>query len=413
MAASASWVPGPSPTREQDTFGYSTDDFEDDFVQSRESEHDNPRQKDVVISESNADAAERDTAGNEESFQSSRSNVEPKLSSAHDDIENEYSLDDFDSSAAPLKNESADSDDLYEDEDFESAQVHSVDLTTAQTTNVDKIEGIADSPTLDGKNDQPVDSTSPLTDDGIFTDRAISPPRLHEEQASLHETESSASQGEQPVEEKKPPVSPETPSGDDVRSQEYLRGFMGSLSSDEFDRAMAPSPPPLKQMHINNAFPSFDPTIMCGNNLANDATADEKILYNLVMSLLLQPEEPKRRQVHTATQGTQTEPPPPPQIPPPSHAVDSSIAAAFNDHYVEFIKHLTQVHIPLTMTVSNDSKRGQQATSVSSSAASRDNQRKLDRLQLVFHETVCHVFANPKMIATVRDIVFMKMQAME
>ncbi|CAK4885402.1 unnamed protein product [Aphanomyces euteiches] len=188
---------------------------------------------------------------------------------------------------------------------------------------------------------------------------------------------------------------------------------MGSLSSDEFDRAMAPSPPPLKQMHINNAFPSFDPTIMCGNNLANDATADEKILYNLVMSLLLQPEEPKRRQVHTATQGTQTEPPPPPQIPPPSHAVDSSIAAAFNDHYVEFIKHLTQVHIPLTMTVSNDSKRGQQATSVSSSAASRDNQRKLDRLQLVFHETVCHVFANPKMIATVRDIVFMKMQAME
>ncbi|CAK4621683.1 unnamed protein product [Aphanomyces euteiches] len=305
MAASASWVPGPSPTREQDTFGYSTDDFEDDFVQSRESEHDNPRQKDVVIPESNADAAERDTAGNEESFQSSRSNVEPKLSSAHDDIENEYSLDDFDSSAAPLKNESADSDDLYEDEAFESAQVHSVDLTTAQTTNVDKIEGIADSPTLDGKNDQPVDSTSPLTDDGIFTDRAISPPRLHEEQASLHETESSASQGEQPVEEKKPPVSPKTPSGDDVRSQEYLRGFMGSLSSDEFDRAMAPSPPPLKQMHINNAFPSFDPTIKCGNNLANDATADEKMLYKLVMSLLLQPEEPKRRQVHTATQGTQ------------------------------------------------------------------------------------------------------------
>ncbi|KAG9413456.1 hypothetical protein AC1031_012674 [Aphanomyces cochlioides] len=400
MAASVSWVPGTSPTREQDTFGYSTDDFEDDFVQSRESEHDNPRQKDVVILESDADAGERDTAGNEESFQSSRSNPEPKLSSAHDDVENEYSLDNFDSSAAPLKDESADSGDLYEDEAFESAQVHSVDLTTAQTTNVDMIKGIADSPTLDGKNDQPVDPTSPLMDDGIFTDRAVSPPRLHEEQqASLHETESSASQGEQPLEEMKPPVSPETPSGDDVSTKENLRGFMGSLSSDNLDRAVAPSSPPLKQMHINNAFPSVDPAIKRGNDLTDDATADETMLYKLVMSLLLQPEEQKRRQVHTATQATQTEPPPPPQIPPPSHAVDSSIAAAFNDHYVEFVKHLTQ--------------RRQQATLVSSSAEARDVQRKLDRLRLVFHETVCHVFANPKMIATVRDIVFMKMQAME
>ncbi|ETW07448.1 hypothetical protein H310_01962 [Aphanomyces invadans] len=105
----------------------------------------------------------------------------------------------------------------------------------------------------------------------------------------------------------------------------------------------------------------------------------------------------KRHPTVQATAATQTDRPTPrAEITPFQGTADPAVALTFNEQYIQFIQHLSQkgrdVNNPLPPTAD--------------AAAHRKH-----RVENALHVTVCQVFSNPKMIATIRDIVFAKLQA--